>query len=105
MLNTDWNIFYLIQLPMWYFTDGTYITQWIDIDRTCEEISKFSRRDAETYRTMISEWRAVAPFFSKVRYYTRRMDISSRATGFIRPVSHLVTPAGALSLGHHRLLI
>jgi len=50
------------------FSDGSYITQWMDIERTYEEISKFSRRDAETYRTMISEWRAVAPFFSKVRY-------------------------------------
>ena len=50
------------------FPDGSYITQWIDIDRTCEEISKFSRRDADMYRTMISEWRAVAPFFNKVRY-------------------------------------
>ena len=50
------------------FPDGTYITQWIDIDRTCEEISKFSRRDAATYRTMITEWRTAAPFFNKVRY-------------------------------------
>jgi phytoene dehydrogenase-like protein len=50
------------------FPDGTYLTQWVDIDRTCEEISKFSRRDADTYRTMISEWRAVAPLFSKIRY-------------------------------------
>ncbi len=50
------------------FSDGSYITQWIDLDRTCEEISKFSRSDANTYRTMISEWRTVAPFFSKVRY-------------------------------------
>jgi phytoene dehydrogenase-like protein len=50
------------------FSDGSYITQWIEIDRTCEEIAKFSRRDAETYRAMLSEWRAVAPFFSKVRY-------------------------------------
>ncbi len=50
------------------FSDGSYITQWMDIDHTCKEIAKFSRRDAHTYRTMISEWRAVAPFFSKVRY-------------------------------------
>ncbi len=50
------------------FPDGTYITQWVDIDRTCEEISKFSRRDADTYRRMISEWRAMAPLFSKIRY-------------------------------------
>ncbi|HVB72161.1 MAG TPA: NAD(P)/FAD-dependent oxidoreductase [Ktedonobacteraceae bacterium] len=50
------------------FPDGTYITQWIDIDRTCAEIAKFSRRDAETYRKMISDWRSVSPIFNKIRY-------------------------------------
>src|SRR5579859_5287947 len=50
------------------FPDGTYITQWLDIDRTCEEIAKFSRHDADTYRAMIAEWRAVAPIFSRGRY-------------------------------------
>src|SRR5207245_6349189 len=50
------------------FPDGTYITQWLDIDRTCEEISKFSRRDAQPYRKMIADWRGVSPLFNKVRY-------------------------------------
>ncbi|HJT56989.1 MAG TPA: NAD(P)/FAD-dependent oxidoreductase [Ktedonobacteraceae bacterium] len=50
------------------FPDGSYITQWIDIDRTCEEIAKFSRKDADTYRKMIAEWRSVAPIFNKIRY-------------------------------------
>ena len=50
------------------FPDGTSITQWMDIDRTCEEIARFSRRDAETYRKMISEWRSVSPIFNKIRY-------------------------------------
>src|SRR5258708_19426646 len=50
------------------FPDGTYITQWLDIDRTCEEIAKFSRKDAETYRKMIAEWRSVSPIFNKIRY-------------------------------------
>ncbi len=50
------------------FPDGTYITQWLDIDRTCEEISKFSHKDAETYRKMIAEWRTVSPIFNKIRY-------------------------------------
>jgi phytoene dehydrogenase-like protein len=50
------------------FQDGTYITQWMDIDRTCEEIAKFSRRDAETYRRMMSDWRSVAPIFNRIRY-------------------------------------
>jgi phytoene dehydrogenase-like protein len=50
------------------FSDGTYITQWMDIERTCGEIAKFSRRDAGTYRKMIAEWRNIAPVFNKIRY-------------------------------------
>src|SRR5947209_9598884 len=50
------------------FPDGTSITQWTDLERTCAEIARFSRRDADTYRQMITAWRAVAPIFSKVRY-------------------------------------
>jgi len=50
------------------FPDGTYITQWLDIDRTCKEVAKFSSKDAEAYRKMISEWRAVSPIFNKIRY-------------------------------------
>ncbi len=58
------------------FPDGTYITQWMDIDRTCQEIAKFSRRDAETYRKMMSEWRSVAPIFNKIRYTPAGWDAS-----------------------------
>ena len=50
------------------FPDGTYITQWLDIDRTCEEIARFSRKDAETYRKMMTEWRGVSSIFNKIRY-------------------------------------
>ena len=50
------------------FPDGTSITQWMDIERTCEELAKFSRKDAETYRRMMSEWRNVSPIFNKIRY-------------------------------------
>ena len=50
------------------FPDGTSITQWLDIDRTCEEIARFSQKDAATYRKMITEWRSVAPIFNKKRY-------------------------------------
>ena len=50
------------------FPDGTYLTQWMDIDSTCAEIAKFSRKDADTYRTMLTEWRSVAPIFNTHRY-------------------------------------
>ncbi|HEY6407182.1 MAG TPA: NAD(P)/FAD-dependent oxidoreductase, partial [Ktedonobacteraceae bacterium] len=58
------------------FPDGTYITQWLDIDRTCEEIAKFSRQDAGTYRKMMSDWRSVAPIFNRIRYTPAGWDPS-----------------------------
>ncbi len=50
------------------FPDGTSITQWTDMDRTCDEIARFSRHDADAYRAMIGEWRAIAPVFGGMRY-------------------------------------
>ena len=32
------------------FPDGTSLTQWLDLERTCEEFAKFSRNDAELAR-------------------------------------------------------
>ena len=40
------------------FLDGAYITVWRDIDRTCETISRFSKKDAETFRRMVAEYKA-----------------------------------------------
>jgi phytoene dehydrogenase-like protein len=50
------------------FPDGTSITQWTQIDQTCDEIARFSRRDADAYRAMMAEWREVAPIFGVERY-------------------------------------
>lgn len=40
------------------FLDGASITVWRDIDRTCETISRFSKKDAETFRRMVAEYKA-----------------------------------------------
>lgn len=50
------------------FPDGASITQWTDLDRTCDEIARFSRHDADAYRKMIVEWRDIAPVFGGMRY-------------------------------------
>ncbi len=50
------------------FADGTYITQWRDLDRTCAEIAKFSKKDAATYRRMMGEYESVAPLFEAVTF-------------------------------------
>ena len=50
------------------FPDGSYLTQWHDLDRTCEEFAKFSRKDAVAYRRMIDEYEKVKPLFDAAAY-------------------------------------
>jgi len=50
------------------FPDGTSLTQWRDLDRTCEEFAKFSRRDAEAFRRMIAEYESAKGAFGAYRY-------------------------------------
>jgi phytoene dehydrogenase-like protein len=53
----DYGLEYLSPDPIMHmpFADGSYITQWIDLDRTAEEFGKFSKKDAEAYRRMYHE--------------------------------------------------
>ncbi|MGI9646996.1 MAG: phytoene desaturase family protein [Acidimicrobiia bacterium] len=50
------------------FPDGSWITQWRDLDRTCHEFAKFSPADAATYRRMMEEYRSVGPAYADYRY-------------------------------------
>jgi phytoene dehydrogenase-like protein len=49
------------------FPDGTWLTQWRDLDRTCEEIAKFSGRDADAYRRLIAAYDEVKGVFGAYR--------------------------------------
>src|SRR6202158_4017702 len=40
------------------FLDGASITVWRDLDRTCETIARFSKKDAQTFRRMVAEYKA-----------------------------------------------
>ncbi len=53
------------------FADGASITVWRDLDRTCETISRFSKKDAETFRRMVAEYKA----------YTGASSASQNAAG------------------------
>jgi phytoene dehydrogenase-like protein len=50
------------------FPDGTSLTQWRDLGRTCAEFAKFSRADAEAFRRMIAEYDAAKGAFGAYRY-------------------------------------
>jgi phytoene dehydrogenase-like protein len=50
------------------FPDGSSITQWRDLDRTCDELARFSPHDAAAYRRMMAEYDAVKHLFGRYRY-------------------------------------
>jgi phytoene dehydrogenase-like protein len=50
------------------FPDGTSLTQWRDLERTCAEFAKFSRHDAEAFRRMMAEYDAAKGAFGAYRY-------------------------------------
>src|ERR1700688_3440931 len=71
------------------FLDGASITVWRDLDRTCETIARFSRKDAETFRRMVAEFTAytaavsqgpaaagLGPKIPKAGVWQRRMAMS-----------------------------
>src|SRR5574341_414886 len=67
---SDYGLEYLypdpvVQVP---FPAGTWMTQWRDLDRTCAEFAKFSRRDADAFRRMMTEYYAVKSVFGADRY-------------------------------------
>ena len=50
------------------FLDGSYLTQYHDIERTIEQFAKFSKKDAAAYRRMIAEYDAIKPLFDAASY-------------------------------------
>lgn len=50
------------------FPDGESLTMWLDLDRTCEEIARFSRADAEAYRRLLADYDAVKDVFARQRF-------------------------------------
>ncbi len=50
------------------FPDGEHFTMWLDLDRTLDEIARFSTADAEAYRRMLTEWDDVKGVFGKWRF-------------------------------------
>ena len=71
------------------FDDGSWMTQWRDFERTCGEFAKFSRRDAEAYRRMMSEFDSVKSIFNEARF---------TPVGFGKPLNDLLAahPHGKL---------
>jgi phytoene dehydrogenase-like protein len=68
-LHSKYGLKYLEPDPVAHvrFPDGEYLTHWLDIDRTCEEIARFSKHDAEAYRRMMGEYDEVKSAYAAAR--------------------------------------
>ena len=68
-LHADYGLEYFEPDPVGHvaFPDGEQLTMWLDLDRTCGEIARFSSRDAEAYRRLIAEYDDVKAIFGRAR--------------------------------------
>jgi len=76
----EYGLEYLDPDPIFHipFPDGTYLTQWRDLDRTCAEFAKFSKKDAAAYRKMLAELDSVRPIL---------LGASFTPIGFAKPLN------------------
>src|SRR5579863_8375688 len=67
---SDYGLEYLYPDPVFHmpFPDGSYLTQWRNLDRTRAEFAKFSKKDGEAYLRMIAEYETVKPLLNAVTF-------------------------------------
>jgi phytoene dehydrogenase-like protein len=67
---SEYGLEYIYPDPVFHmpFPDGSYLTQWRDLDRTCAEFAKFSKKDGEAYRRMVAEYEEVKPILGSVTF-------------------------------------
>ena len=79
----DYGLEYLFPDPFFHmpFADGSSLTMWRDLDRTCQEFARFSKKDADAYRRMMAEYEAIHPLFASAAY---------TPIGFGKPLNELL---------------
>lgn len=50
------------------FPDGESLTMWLDLDKTCAEIARFSEKDADSYRRLVVEYDEVKSLIGAARF-------------------------------------
>jgi phytoene dehydrogenase-like protein len=87
---------YIVPDPIFHipFSDGTYLTQWRDLDRTCAEFAKFSKKDAAAYRKMLTEFDAIKPVL---------LGTTFSPIGFAKPLNDQLAPQPRGKLWQRRL--
>jgi phytoene dehydrogenase-like protein len=68
-LQSDYGLEYFEPDPVAHVAlpDGEQLTMWLDLDRTCEEIERFSAADAQAYRRMVAEYDEIKEIYGRAR--------------------------------------
>jgi len=92
----DFGLEYIVPDPIFHipFSDGAYLTQWRDLDRTCAEFAKFSKKDAAAYRKMLTEFDAIKPVL---------LGTTFSPIGFAKPLNDQLAPQPRGKLWQRRL--
>jgi phytoene dehydrogenase-like protein len=77
----DYGLEYIDPDPVMHtqFLDGVSITLWRDLDRTCAEFAKLSKKDAATFRRLVGEYKTYRPGDANIpggKVWQRRMAMS-----------------------------
>jgi phytoene dehydrogenase-like protein len=69
-LKSEYGLEYISPDPVAHvvFPDGESLTHWLDLDRTCEEIARFSKRDADAYRRALAEFDEIRAPLGRYRF-------------------------------------
>jgi len=69
-LKREYGLEYLSPDPVAHvvFPDGESFTHWLDLDRTCDEIARFSARDADAYRRVLQEFAEIREPLGRYRF-------------------------------------
>src|SRR5580704_5814382 len=75
----DYGLEYIDPDPVLYtqFADGSSIVLWQDLEHTCAEYSRISKKDAQTYRRMFAEFKS----YTEASAANRAASSGSSATG------------------------
>jgi phytoene dehydrogenase-like protein len=81
-LKSEYGLEYLSPDPVAHvvFPDGESFTHRLDLERTCEEIARYSRRDADSYRRALQEFAEIREPLGRYRFnpigYAPPLDVA-----------------------------
>lgn len=69
-LKAEYGLTYVSPDPVAHvvFPDGESFTHWLDLDRTCDEIARFSPRDADAYRRLLASYDEIRAAVAAYRF-------------------------------------